>query len=278
MTEMNLQGRVALVTGGRLGIGRAIAQRLAAAGASVVVAAQTMKDEGLEDAIATLRATGAKAEPLAFNLADEGERAGLIAKAAQYFGPIDILVNNATVNNFEPPSVMGLAYRHMLFEVIVHGPTDLIQQCLPQMKERGYGRILNISSATVSHPPLPYSYPEYLVHGNTVYASGKAAMDRYTIGLAAELRGTNVHVNSVMPTNVCLTHIVPAGAADAIRAHPEWFEAVEMMAEAAMLLVCSPLTGRVMPSRDVLQMMEAPLHALDGTTVIGDANSLPTFG
>jgi NAD(P)-dependent dehydrogenase (short-subunit alcohol dehydrogenase family) len=146
------------------------------------------------------------------------------------------------------------------------------------MKERGFGRILNISSATVKHPPVPYSIPDYLVHGNTIYACAKAAMDRYTVGLAAELRGTNICVNAIMPTNVCLTEIVPASGIPVLRAHPTWMEGVEMMAEAAMLLIRTPFTGRVMPSRDVLQMLDAPLHALDGKTVIGDANTIPSLG
>jgi NAD(P)-dependent dehydrogenase (short-subunit alcohol dehydrogenase family) len=275
---MDLKNRVALVTGGRRGIGRAIVQRLAAAGASIVIAAQTLEDEGIEDALALARDAGARADVMAFNLADPVERIGAIARAAEYFGPIDILVNNAALNNFAPPSIMDQPFRHMMFEIIVHGPIDLIQQCLPAMRERGFGRILNISSATAKAPPIPYAIPAYLVHGCVVYGGAKAAMDRYTTGLAAELAGTNIRVNAVMPTNSCMTHVVTPESLEILRVHPDWVEGVEMMAEAAMLLICSPLTGRVMPSRDVLQMMEAPLHALDGKTVIGDASTLPDLG
>ena len=278
MIDMNLKGRAALVTGGRRGIGGAIAQRLAAAGASVVITAETMKDEGLAEMLAMLRGRGAKAEAIAFNLADPEARQGAIAKAEAFFGPIDILINNAATNNYKPPSAMDLAFRTLIFEVNVHGPMDLIQQCLPKMKERRYGRILGISSATVRQAPVPYPGPAQYVHGVALYGASKAAMDRFTIGLAAELHGTGITVNAIMPTSVCVTGANSPAALDALRRHPEWGEGVEMMAEAGMLLIGSPLTGRIMPSRDVLQMMQAPLHALDGATVIGDANTIPNLG
>lgn len=278
MIDMNLEGRAALVTGGRRGIGGAIAERLAAAGAAVVLAAQSMQDEGLSDKVAALRSKGARADAIAFDLAYPEARIGAIEKAEAFFGPIDILVNNAATNNYAPPSLMDLAYRKHLFEVNVHGPMDLSQQCLPGMKARRYGRILNLSSATIKQTPVPYPGPAHFTHGIAVYGASKAALDRFTLGLASELNGTGIRVNAVMPTSVCVTGANSPSALDALRRHPEWGEGVEMMAEAAMLLICGPLTGRVMKSRDVLLMMQAPLHALDGKTIIGDAHSLPDLG
>jgi 3-oxoacyl-[acyl-carrier protein] reductase len=278
MIDMNLAGRVALVTGGRRGIGGAIVQRLSAAGAKVVIGAETMQDGNLGAMLGAVRSRGGMAEALAFDLAEPEARLGIIARAAEFFGPIDILVNNATTNNYQAPSMMAAAFRRRMFQINLHGPIDLIQQALPGMKERGWGRLLAISSATTMQPPIPYPGPPQSVHGVAVYGASKAAMDRYTQGLAAELHGTGVTANCVCPQHVCVTEQNSPAALAALRQHPEWAEAREMMAEAALLLIAGPLTGCIMSSRDVLFMLQAPLHSLDAKVIIGDAHSIPELG
>jgi 3-oxoacyl-[acyl-carrier protein] reductase len=270
-----LSGHVALVTGGRRGIGGAIAQRLAAAGAAVIITAQTSDDEGLQETLDAIEAAGGHATAIAFDMTDEAARANALELAGERFGPVDILVNNAAINNYAPPSAMDLAFRHSMFEVNLHGPMDLIQQALPHMKEKAWGRIINITSASRTQSEAPYYAAQ---DGIAVYGASKLALERFTIGLAVELSGTGVTVNSYYPTAVCVTGANSPTALAALRRSPELAESVEMMAEAAMLLIESPLTGIAMPSRDILQMMQSPLHALDGETVIGDANTLADLG
>lgn len=269
-----LHGRVALVTGGRRGIGGATAERLAAAGAAVVIAAERIDDDGVALRLERIRRAGGRAEAIAFDLADPTGRADAVARAAQSFGPIDILMNNAATNNYAPPSAMDLAFRRRMFEINVHGPVDLIQQALPHMKAQAWGRIVNISSATARPTRIPYPDDPAYVHGTAVYGASKLALERFTLGLAAELHGTGVTVNATFPASVCVTEANSPVAIAALARHPEWGEASEMMAEAVMLLIANRMTGIVMPSREILYLMQSPLHDRDGTTVIGDAHSL----
>jgi NAD(P)-dependent dehydrogenase (short-subunit alcohol dehydrogenase family) len=270
-----LSGRAALVTGARRGIGAAIAQRLAAAGASVVMAARTLDEDGLEAIVERIRQAGGRAQAIAFDLADAEARADAVARAAEAFGPVDILVNNAATNNYAPPSAMDLAFRREMFQVNVHAPVDLIQQALSHMREQSWGRIVNITSVSRTQPSIPYPGAEAAINGVALYGASKFALERFSIGLAAELHGTGVTVNSLYPTSVCVTGANSEVAMTALRAHPQLAEGAEMMAEAAILLAEGPLTGVNLPSRDILMLFQSPLHALDGVTVIGDAGTIP---
>jgi NAD(P)-dependent dehydrogenase (short-subunit alcohol dehydrogenase family) len=276
-TQTTLNGHIALVTGARRGIGRAIAQRLAAHGAKVVIASRTTKDEGVEETLALIRDAGGQAAVEPLELSSTAARAGFIARAAAHFGPIDILVNNAATNNHQKPSVMDNDYRHKLFEVNFHAAADLIQQALPAMRERGYGRIINITSAGATVAEIPYSGASEVIQGLVMYGASKAALDRFTVGLATELHGTGIHANALLPSAVVVTGGSSPGALAHLRKDPSAAESLEMMAEAAFLLIAAPLTGLVIKSRRVLEMLQQPLHALNGKTVIGDAMTIPQF-
>jgi NAD(P)-dependent dehydrogenase (short-subunit alcohol dehydrogenase family) len=273
-----LEGRVALVTGASRGIGRAIALRLAAHGVALAVTASARSREGLRETCALIERAGGRAVLLVTDLAEEQARAGLVAQAAAQLGPVDIVVNNAaTITAYAPPGKIDLPARRGMFEVNFQAPVDLIQQALPGMRTRGWGRILNISSEMAQQPPIPYPGPAKFVHALTLYGASKAALDRYTLGLAAELQGSGVQANALAPYKIARSESAEAVARQAALAHPDWVEPVEMMAEAAYLLIAGTLSGLVVKSREVLQMMQAPLHALDGWTVIGDATTLADF-
>ena len=276
--QADLKGRVVLVTGASRGIGRAIARRLAAHGAVLAVSASARSLEGLRETCALIERAGGRAARFVADLAEEQARAGLVAQVAAQLGPVDILVNNAaTITAYAPPGKIDLPARRGMFEVNFQAPVDLIQQALPGMRARNWGRVLNISSETANQPPIPYPGPAKLVHALALYGASKAALDRYTLGLAAELQGSGVHVNALAPYRIARSESAEAVARQAAAAHPDWVEPLEMMAEAAYLLVAGALTGLVVKSREVLQMTQSPLRALDGVTVIGDAATLADF-
>ncbi|MGH8443721.1 MAG: SDR family NAD(P)-dependent oxidoreductase [Solimonas sp.] len=272
---MTLSGRVALVTGASRGIGRAIARRLAAHGAAVVVSSSERSAAGLAATVAMIGAEGGRAAAETCELADDAARATLLDRAGGHFGAIGILVNNAAaVPAYAPPSRIDLAARRAGFEINFHAPVDLMQQALPAMRAAGWGRIVNLSSEMAQQPPLPYPGPAKLVHALAAYGASKAALERYSISLAAELHGSGIHVNTLAPHKIAVSD----GAGDIARQmaerHPDWLEPLEMMAEAAYLLVAGSATGLCTSSRALLQRLQAPLHALDGRTVIGDAATL----
>lgn len=272
---MNLAGRVALITGGSRGIGRAMARRLSAHGVAVVVTASPRSVEGLKQTCALIEADGYQAAFIECDLADAAARASLIEEASLPFGAVDILINNAAaIPAYAPISRMELAARQLLFEVNFHAPSDLIQQALPAMRERGWGRIVNLSSEMARQPPIPYPGPARFIHALVAYGASKVALERATQGLAAELEGSGITVNALSPYKIALTEGAEAVARQMAAQHPDWIEPVEMMAEACYQLIAGNLSGCVTHSRALLQLLQSPLHGLDGLTVMGDALTL----
>jgi NAD(P)-dependent dehydrogenase (short-subunit alcohol dehydrogenase family) len=267
-----LTGRVALVTGASRGIGRAIARRLAAHGARVVVTASPRSVAGLTTTCARIVADGGEAAWLATDLADAAARADLVARAARYFGPIDILVNNAAaISAYAPPSHIDLAARQAMFAVNVDAPLDLIQQALPAMQQGGWGRILNLSSDTTAQPAPPYPGPAKFVHALAAYGASKCALERYGEGLAAELTGSGITAHALKPYRIARSESAEAVAAELEDTHPEWIEPVEMMAEAAYRLITDPPPAHVHVSRALVAAGHGTLRALDGVIVLGNA-------
>jgi NAD(P)-dependent dehydrogenase (short-subunit alcohol dehydrogenase family) len=276
--EPTLRGRVALVTGASRGIGRAIARRLSAHGAAVALSASPRSVEALNAARDEIRAAGGRAESLVCELADAEARGALVARAEAALGAVDILINNAAgISAYAPPSKIDLAARRAMFELNLQAPIDLIQQALPGMRARGWGRIVNLSSDTSTQPPIPYAGGAKFVHALALYGASKAALDRYTTGLAAELHGSGVHVNALLPYKIARSESAEQIARQTAATHPDWVEPLELMAEAAYLLVAGAHQGEIAVSRALLQRCQQPLHALDGETVIGDALSLVQF-
>ena len=266
-----LRGRCALVTGASRGIGRAIARRLAAHGAALVVTASARSANGLRETVALIEQAGGRAALIETDLTDEAERATLLARAAEKFGAIDILINNAAgISAYAPPSKIDLTARRAMFEMNLQAPIDLMQQALPAMRARGWGRIVNLSSEMAQQPSPPYAGPARMIHALALYGASKAALERVSLALAAELAGSGVQVSVLSPYKIAVTEGATAIAQQMKATHPEWLEPVEMMAEAAWQLISGDHNGRVSHSRALLQSLRAPLRALDGRTVIGD--------
>lgn len=273
--EPTLHSRVALVTGASRGIGRAIAVRLAAHGAAVVIASSPRSVAQAQQVCTAIAEAGGRAAFVSADLADPAERARLAAESLAAFGHIDILVNNAAgISAYAPPSRIDAAARRAMFELDFHAPVDLAQALLPAMRERAWGRVVNIGSDTVRQPPIPYPGPAKQVHALALYGCAKAALERYTQALAAELHGSGVCASLVSPHKIARSESAEAVVRQLQDIHPDWVEPVEMMAEAAYALIGAGLNGWCGSSRALLQLLQQPLRALDGARVLGDALTL----
>ena len=271
------EGRVALVTGASRGIGAAIARRLAAEGASVACVARSVDDapkgvEGtLRETVAAIEGDGGRAVAIRGDILDAASRSAFMAEARDALGPLDILVNNATfgpyrkLEQYEDEREIART-----LESSVGAPLHLVRLALPDLRAKGRGWVLNITSATAIHPEGPPYIEWQRVGGSHLYASGKAAMDRLTTGLAAELHGDGIAVNALAPVAAVITEGVRAsGAAPFIE--KSMIEPVEAMAEAALALVTGDpekLTGRVAYSLRLLEELGRAVHTLDGRGVL----------
>lgn len=270
------EGRVALVTGASRGIGRSIARRLAAEGASVVLSASRLGAHGefegtLEGTVAEIRAAGGRADAVTANLVSERERGDLVARAEDVFGELDILVNNAAMGAWALPSQAKLDDRRKMLEVNLHAPVDLAQQVLPGMRERGRGWILNIGSESARQPAVPYRDTPAAAHVIVAYGASKAALDRYTEGLAHEVAGDGVFVNVLAPVSIVLTQETARFVGHIARSNPDMAEPVEVMVEAALELVTQRHVGRIVTSRTLLHSLGREVRSVDGSRVLGDA-------
>src|SRR5919199_2942415 len=253
-----LSGKVAVVTGASRGIGAAIARRFAVDGAAVAIAARTLHEgehrlEGsLETTARRIRDAGGTVLLVTADIARADERQRLVQTVERELGPIDVLVNNAAVTYFEP--VLGFPERHfeLMFAVQVRAPFELAQRVLPGMRERRRGWILNISSRAAVHPSGP---PFTSRGGSTVYGMCKAAIERFSSGLASEVYEDGIAVNALSPSGLVPTPgVVFHGLT---RGVPEdRLESPEVMAEAAYALCTGDparLTGRVTYARPLLE-------------------------
>jgi 3-oxoacyl-[acyl-carrier protein] reductase len=189
----SFDGRVALVTGAGRGIGRAVALQLADIGVQVALLARSVSQ--LDETAEKVRAEGGVAVVVPADLGDPGAVSEAAEMAVKALGPIDILVNNAAVVQPAGPTVTtGSGAWATAFAVNVDAPVRLALALLPSMLERGWGRIVNVSSGIVDRP-------EAMV-GLNAYAATKAALEAHTLNLAAELAGSGVTVNVYRPGSV----------------------------------------------------------------------------
>lgn len=252
-----MDGKVTIVTGGSRGIGEAVARRLAAEGAVVAVTARTVEagdsrfDGSISETVDRIQAVGGTAIAVAADLSKQEDRARLVEHVTKELGPIDVLVNNAAVTFFEPVAEFSERHFRLMFEVQVRAPFELAQLVLPSMRERKTGWILNISSGAARHPQGP---PFRRFGGGTVYGMCKAALERFTTGLASEVYDDNIAVNVLSPAGVVATpgvvhhKLIPPGREDMA-------EPVEVIAEAALALctgTVDTLTARIAYSRPLL--------------------------
>lgn len=252
----SLAGKVVLLTGASRGIGVAIAERLASEGAALALVARTLESEpgarlagSLAETVAAVERRGGRAVPIVADLARPEDRARIVPAVHEALGPVDVLVHNAAAAIYAPVAEMPLRRRQVTFEVNVHATIDLAQAVVPDMRAKGRGWIVNLSSASSVHPKgPPYRSVETTI---TVYGASKAALERITTGLAAELYDDRIAVNSVAPVAAVRTPGAEALVGKLMDEHPELVEPVEWLAEAVLALAtCDPrtCTGRILYS------------------------------
>ena len=257
-----LDGKVVVVTGASRGIGAEIARLFAAEGGRVICAARTLREGehqlagSLETTVAAIREAGGEARAVTVNIAEPAECEKLVRAAAESYGPLDVLVNNAALTYYLPVKDFPLNRWLRSWAVNFHAPFILSQLALAAMIPRGSGAIVNISSGAAIGPGRgPYRDAAAGARGGTCYGAEKAALERFTQGLAAEVYQYGISVTCVSPSQIVPTpgtvyHRLVKSIDDP-RGEPP-----ELMAKAALLLATEPLdrvTGRVTYSQQILK-------------------------
>ena len=262
-------GRTALVTGASRGIGAAIAQRLAAEGADVVITARTLDhhdhlDGSLNETLGRCRQFGGRVFAIAADLGDPRDRARIVPEALEFLdGRIDVLVNNAAAAIYQSMLDYPAKRRMITFEVNVFAPLELAQAVIPGMIERGEGWIVNVSSATANPAGGPPFKTSGVAAAVGMYGASKAALNRLTNAMAVELHGTGIRINTIAPRAAVASEGAVAllqGGVDA-----SLFESMEEIVEATIALCqCAPdLTGDSHVSLDLIDSLGLEVLGLD---------------
>jgi NAD(P)-dependent dehydrogenase (short-subunit alcohol dehydrogenase family) len=204
----DLRDHVIIVTGASRGIGKGLALGLAARGAAVVCAARTVVEQpgGLPGSVHTtaqeITASGGRALAVRCDIGVEADLVALVERSVEAFGRLDVLMNNAMAptRGGVVDATVGMWDESMTTNV--RSLFVLTQLVLPHFKERG-GSIINMSSGAAEHASTPF-----LPAGYAIYATAKAAMERFTTAIAPELAAEGVAVNALRPGAVKTEHAV----------------------------------------------------------------------
>jgi NAD(P)-dependent dehydrogenase (short-subunit alcohol dehydrogenase family) len=199
---MDLKGKVAIVTGASRGVGKAMAMGLADKGAMVIIAARTEVETppmpgSIELTARQIREAGGQAHPLRCDVTDEAEVNDMVSRAIGLFGRVDVLVNNSGIAFPAHAWEMSLKRWELVIRVNLTGAFLCARAVLPGMMERRAGSIINISSIQATQ--------EGSVRTGIAYGVSKAALERFTVGLAEEVRPFNVAVNCLKPRGAVST-------------------------------------------------------------------------
>ena len=187
---MDYKGKVAVVTGGTKGIGRAIAEALAREGMSVCVGARKLDE--VKQTVRELEGLGVSATGAACDVRVSEECEALIAHAVEELGGVDVLVNNAGIGLFKPVEEMSPEEFRSVLETNLFGVFYCCHAAIPEMKRRGGGYVINISSLAGANP-----HPRM-----AAYNASKFALNGFSEALMQEVRHDKIKVSYVMPGSV----------------------------------------------------------------------------
>lgn len=204
--DLFLEGRVAVVTGGSRGIGRAIAELLAERGAAVGIAFRE-REEPAREFEEHVRTAGGRAWAGRCDVADEKSVGAFFEQAVQELGPVDILVNNAGLTRDAHIALLGQPQWQQVMQVNLDGVYHCVRAVVRGMLLRRWGRIINVSSPS-ARMPLP---------GQSAYAASKAGLEGLTRALSRDLASKGVLVNAVSPglIDTEMLETMPEAARDA---------------------------------------------------------------
>ena len=197
---MKLSGRVVIITGASRGIGKGLALGLAAEGAAVVCAARslTTSAEGLpgtvNDTVAEIESAGGRALAVGCDIGSADDLERLVATTVDTFGRIDVLINNAMAQTRTTFADSTVDDWDTSMRVNVRSLYVLCRAVVPHMAAAGGGSIINVSSGGAGHEATPFMPPGYVI-----YATAKAAMERFSTALAPELRELGITINALRP-------------------------------------------------------------------------------
>ena len=269
---MNLAGKTIFISGGSRGIGLAIAKRAAADGANVAIAAKTVEPNPklpgtIHTAAREIEAAGGKALAVACDIRDEQQVVDAAKKAAETFGGIDILINNASAISLTPTEATPIKRFDLMFGVDVRGTFLCTQACLPYLKQSGE-RQRNPHILTLS-PPLNMNPRWFAPH--VAYTMAKYGMSMCVLGHSEEFRPYGIAVNALWPRTVILTaalQMIPG-------IKPEHCRKPEIMADAAyqvLIADAKSTTGNFFIDDEVLK--RAGITDLSGYSVVPGSQQL----
>lgn len=192
---MKLKDKVAIVTGSSRGIGKAIAIEMAKEGARVVVAARTESEQqgklpgSIFKTVEEIHSFGGEAVAIRTDLSHDEDVSHLISAANEHYGDVDILVNNAGITSAESFVELTVKRWDLLMAVNLRGAFLCTKAVIPKMIEKHAGNIINISSMAGN----------VVIKASIPYGVSKAALERFTLGLAREMRKHNIAVNALRP-------------------------------------------------------------------------------
>jgi citronellol/citronellal dehydrogenase len=257
----SIRRKVALLTGAAGGLGVEMARALAQEGVDLALSGRG--ERALQGLAEKLRGRGVRCEPIPGDLRDPQQVAALVGRAERALGPVDILVNNAAVTYFLPADTFPEKRFRLMVEVQVWAALELAQLVIPSMRAAGAGWILNISSRAAVNPEGPPFEPFVAKSGSSVYGLCKAALERLSLGMAAELHRDRIAVNTLAPWDNVATP--GAGVHDLVENFP--LEPEELIAEAALQLCTGDperLTGRIAYSQSLLAELGVQPRSLSG--------------
>lgn len=191
-----MQGKTVLITGGTRGIGKAMALKLAAAGANIVIAAKSVEEDPrlggtIYTAAAEVEALGAKSLAVQVDIRDEAQIAAAIAKTIETFGGLDILINNASAIQLTDTASTPSKRFDLMHDINVRGTFLMVQHALPFLRKGKNPHILTLS------PPINLA-PKWLAP-HVAYTISKYNMSMMTLGWAEEFKEDGIAVNALWP-------------------------------------------------------------------------------